>query len=170
LFRVLLGLEPARGRILFGGEEITASPSGPATRPFAWVPQEAPLITGSVVDNILLVGGDASSAEGALRRVGASGLAELPSDTIVGPGGRPLSGGERRQVSLCRALVSGLPVLLLDEPTEGLDADAAESVCQAIASLRGARTVLVATHRRDVARIADRVVPLGATARAAAAE
>jgi ABC-type multidrug transport system fused ATPase/permease subunit len=170
LFRVLLGLEPARGRILIDGEEISTSPSGPATRPFAWVPQEAPLVTGSVVENVLLVGGDARTAEEALRRVGANGLAELPADAVVGPGGRPLSGGERRQVSLCRALVSGLPVLLLDEPTEGLDPEAAESVCRAISSLRGARTVLVATHRSDVARIADRVVPLGIVESAAAAE
>jgi ABC-type multidrug transport system fused ATPase/permease subunit len=170
LFRVLLGLEPARGRIAVDGEEITASPSGPVTRPFAWVPQEAPLVTGSVVDNILLVGGDARTALEALRRLGANGLAELPVNTVVGPGGRPLSGGERRQVSLCRALVSGLPVLLLDEPTEGLDPEAARSVCRAIASLRGVRTVLVATHRTDVAHIADRVVSLGTVERAAAAE
>jgi ABC-type multidrug transport system fused ATPase/permease subunit len=170
LFRVLLGLEAARGRISVSGEEITASPSGPATRPFAWVPQEAPLITGSVVDNVLLVGGDARAAEDALRMIGASGLADLPANAVVGPGGRPLSGGERRQVALCRALVSGLPVLLLDEPTEGLDPESAESVCRAIANMRGARTVLVATHRRDVARIADRIVPLGAPERAAAAE
>jgi len=170
LFRVLLGLEPGRGRILVAGDDITTSPSGPSTRPFAWVPQEAPLVTGSVVENVLLVGGDARAAEDALRLVGAAHLATLPAHTVVGPGGRPLSGGERRQVSLCRALVSGLPVLLLDEPTEGLDAEAAESVCRAIGNLRGRRTVLVATHRRDVAAVADRVVRLGTAAGAAAAE
>jgi ABC-type transport system involved in cytochrome bd biosynthesis fused ATPase/permease subunit len=170
LFRVLLGLDPARGRILVDGEDVTASPSGPETRPFAWVPQEAPLVTGSVRENVLLVGGDARAADDALRLVGATQLAALPADAVVGPGGRPLSGGERRQVALCRALVSGLPVLLLDEPTEGLDPDSADSVCRAITNLRGARTVLVVTHRSDVARIADRVVPLGAPGSDAAAE
>ncbi len=170
LFRVLLGFEPGRGAVVLDGAELGASPAGPAYRPFAWVPQEAPLVTGSVTENILLVGGDEDEARAALRLIGADALADLPADTVVGPGGRPLSGGERRQVALCRALVSGLPVLLLDEPTEGLDAAAAASVCRAIANLRGARTVLVATHREDVARIADRVVRLGATESAAAAE
>ncbi|HVW29814.1 MAG TPA: ABC transporter ATP-binding protein [Polyangiaceae bacterium] len=170
LFRALLGLEPARGKVLVETEDVTRAASGPGSRPFAWVPQEAPLVTGSVVENVLLVGGEASAADGALRLVGATRLAELPADTVVGPGGRPLSGGERRQVALCRALVSGLPILLLDEPTEGLDSDAAESMCRAIANLRGTRTVLVATHRRDVAAVADRVIRLGALEPAAAAE
>jgi ABC-type multidrug transport system fused ATPase/permease subunit len=170
LFRALLGLEPARGKVLVEAEDVASAPSGPTSRPFAWVPQEAPLITGSVVENVLLVGGDARAAEEALRLVGATRLAELPADTVVGPGGRPLSGGERRQVALCRALVSGLPILLLDEPTEGLDPDAAESMCRTIENLRGARTVLVATHRPDVAAVADRVVRLGVLEPAAAAE
>ncbi|HEX3596344.1 MAG TPA: ABC transporter ATP-binding protein [Polyangiaceae bacterium] len=161
LFRVLLGFERGCGRILLDGIDVSCAPSGPATRPFAWVPQEAPLITGSVFENVLLVGGDERDAAAALRLIGADQLAALPASALIGPGGRPLSGGERRQVALGRALVSGLPVLLLDEPTEGLDAASARSVCSAIANLRGTHTVLVATHREDVASIADRVVRLG---------
>jgi ABC-type multidrug transport system fused ATPase/permease subunit len=161
LFRVLLGLERARGAVRVDGVDITDAPSGPESRPLAWVPQEAPLVTGSVTENILLVGGDSEGASAALRLIGAERLAALSPDAVIGPGGQPLSGGERRQIALCRALVSGLPVLLLDEPTEGLDATAAESVCRAIANLRGRRTVLVSTHRDDVARVADRVVHVG---------
>jgi ATP-binding cassette subfamily C protein CydCD len=163
LFRVLLGLEPARGAVLVDGVDIAHAPSGPSTRPLAWVPQDAPLVTASVTENILLVGGDSEGAAAALRLIGADGLAALPADAVIGPGGQPLSGGERRQIALCRALVSGLPILLLDEPTEGLDAAAAGSVCKAIASLRGVRTVVVSTHREDVARVADRVVHIGST-------
>jgi ABC-type multidrug transport system fused ATPase/permease subunit len=170
LFRVLLGLERARGAILIDGIDVAHAPSGPRTRPFAWVPQDAPLVTGSVTDNILLVGGNSEDAASALRSIGAERLSALPKDAVIGPGGQPLSGGERRQIALCRALVSGLPVLLLDEPTEGLDPAAAESVCQAIASLRGRRTVLVSTHREEVARIADRIVRIGSDRPATAAE
>jgi ABC-type transport system involved in cytochrome bd biosynthesis fused ATPase/permease subunit len=125
------------------------------------VPQEAPLITGTVTENVLLVGGDPEQARRALEQVGARTLLSLSPGELVGPGGRPLSGGERRQIALCRALVSGLPVLLLDEPTEGLDGAASAAVCTAIARLRGTHTGVVATHREEVARLADRVVQVG---------
>ncbi len=75
-----------------------------------------------------------------------------------------MSGGERRKVAIARALVSGLPILLLDEPTEGLDADSARAVRDAILRLRGVRTVFIATHREDLVAVADRVVRIGARA------
>jgi ABC-type multidrug transport system fused ATPase/permease subunit len=160
LFRVLLGLERARGQLWLDGKDVTHVPTGPASRPFAWVPQDAPLVTGTVEDNVLLTGGDAAAAREALELVGGERLLDA-ADDLVGPAGRPLSGGERRLIALARALASGLPVLLLDEPTEGLDADAASSVRDAIVRLRGIRTVLVATHRQDVLDLADQVVTLG---------
>jgi ABC-type multidrug transport system fused ATPase/permease subunit len=159
LIRALLGLESARGALFFDGSDVTGAPVGPATRPFAWVPQEAPLVTGTVLDNVRLFGGEERSAMDALDAIGARHL--RATDDTVGPSGRPLSGGERRQVSLARALATGLPVLLLDEPTEGLDAEAARAVCDAIVRLRKTRTIIVATHREDVVAIADRVVTLG---------
>jgi ABC-type transport system involved in cytochrome bd biosynthesis fused ATPase/permease subunit len=169
LLRTLLGLEHAnpKGRLLVDGDDRTQAPPGPEMRPFAWVPQEAPLVTGTVCDNVLLLGGEATVATAALRAVGGESLAQ--SEEIIGPSGRPLSGGERRQVALARALVSGLPVLLLDEPTEGLDEQSARTVRQALAGLRGLRTILIVTHREDVVAIADRVASLGdATSRLAA--
>jgi ABC-type multidrug transport system fused ATPase/permease subunit len=159
LFRALLGLEPATGRLLSNTRDMTTKRVGPRDRPFAWVPQEAPLVTGTVMENVRLLGGDETDARAALELVGAERLARTADR--VGPGGRPLSGGERRQVSLARALVTGLPILLLDEPTEGLDAESACAVKDAIARLRGTRTVIVATHRDDVIAMADRVVHVG---------
>jgi ABC-type multidrug transport system fused ATPase/permease subunit len=159
LFRALLGLEPATGRLLSNNRDMTTRLVGPRDRPFAWVPQEAPLVTGTLAENVLLMGGTEADARAALGLVGAERLARTVDR--VGPGGRPLSGGERRQVSLARALVTGLPVLLLDEPTEGLDAESARAVRDAIVRLRGTRTVVVATHRDDVVAIADRVVHVG---------
>jgi ABC-type transport system involved in cytochrome bd biosynthesis fused ATPase/permease subunit len=160
LFRALLGLEAARGELRIGGEPLVGAGVGPTCRPFAWVPQDAPLVTGTIAENVALLGGDESVAEEALRAVGAERLVPMARTELVGPGGRPLSGGERRQVSLARALATKLPVLLLDEPTEGLDADASSAVLRAIAALGGRRTVIVATHRMDVLAVTDRVVRL----------
>ena len=162
LLRALLGLTASRGRLDAAGVDLSRAGVGPDQRPFAWVPQDAPLVTGTLAENIALLGGDEARAAEALRAVGADRLAAIAHADVVGPAGRALSGGERRQVALARAFATDLPVLLLDEPTEGLDADATAAVLAAIASLRGRRTVLVATHRPEVVAITDRVVRLEA--------
>jgi ABC-type transport system involved in cytochrome bd biosynthesis fused ATPase/permease subunit len=161
LLRALLGLEPSAGELAYGERELADAPVGPAARPFAWVPQDAPLVTASLIDNVALFGGDEEAAREALEVVGASSLLDRLGAREIGPGGVPLSGGERRLVSIARALCGKLPVLLLDEPTEGLDAEAQARVLGAISRLRGARSMLIVTHRLEVAAIADRVVALG---------
>jgi ATP-binding cassette subfamily B protein len=161
LLRVLLGLEPARGQVRYAGIELTGSGVGPALRPFAWVPQEAPLVSGTVLENVALVGVSEDQARRALAEIGAVSLLERARSERVGPGGRPLSGGERRQVALARALATGQPVLLLDEPTLGLDAEAAQAVLGALTRLRGRRAVMVVTHDPATASLCDRVLPLG---------
>lgn len=157
LLSALLGLERSRGTLRYGGRDLSAAGVGPRERPFAWVPQDAPLVTGTIADNVTLFGGDAASA---LEAIGARDLLARAGD-VVGPGGRPLSGGERRQVALARAIASGLPALLLDEPTEGLDPEAERRVLDALARLAGKRSLVVVTHRDNVARLASRIVPLG---------
>lgn len=157
LLRAMLGLERCRGRLLVDGRDLTSAPAGPEARPFAWVPQEAPVVTATLLDNVALFGG-AMRAREALDLVGALDVAD--PDEILGPGGRPLSGGERRLLSLARAFATELPVLLLDEPTEGLDADATRRVLDAIRRLASRRSILIATHRPEVVAVADRVVPL----------
>jgi ATP-binding cassette subfamily B protein len=160
LLRALLGLEASAGDACYGGRTLPPD-VGPAHRPMAWVPQEAPLITGTLYDNLTLCGATRERAARALRQIGASTLELKLAGTLVGPGGRSLSGGERRQVALARAIASGLPVLLVDEPTEGLDADSAGAVMDALKRIRGERSVLVVTHRPEVAALADEVVNVG---------
>jgi ABC-type multidrug transport system fused ATPase/permease subunit len=160
LLRALLGLEPASGALSYAGRDLLNEAVGPAHRPFAWVPQDAALVTGTLAANVGLFADDERAARSAFESVGALGLARELGDAIVGPGGRALSGGERRQVAIARALATGLPVLLLDEPTEGLDQQAQELVLGALERLRGKRSVILVTHRPEVAALADRQLRL----------
>jgi ABC-type multidrug transport system fused ATPase/permease subunit len=169
LLRALLGLERGvTGAVRYGDVDLTHAQVGPGHRPFAWVPQEAAIITGSVEDNVALGLGDGSRSKGsegsgdpraALDSVGAGHLAGRT--TRLSAGGPELSGGERQWVSLARALTSGLPILLFDEPTSSLDAAAQELALAAMASLRGRKTIVLVTHRPEPLAIADRVITLG---------
>jgi ABC-type multidrug transport system fused ATPase/permease subunit len=165
LLRTLLGLDRAAGgAILFDGSPIEDAPAGPVARPFAWVPQEAPLLADSLAANVALGAGDATSsgARAALDPIGAAHLARELDGQRLGAGGRAVSGGERQWIALARAIATRQPVLLLDEPTSGLDAESQRRVLEAIARLRGQRTVLIVTHRPEPLAIADTVVRLEA--------
>ena len=120
--------------------------------------EDAHLFATTVRDNLLVVRGDAGDDElcGALDRVGlADWLAGLPDglDTVLEGGAASVSAGQRRRLLLARALCSTAPVLLLDEPTEHLDRDAAAPLLRGLLTpdgLFGAdRTVVVATHHLD---------------------
>lgn len=162
LLRTLLGLEPAEaGDVLYAGEPLGDAPAGPATRPFAWVPQEAPLLADTLQGNVQLGARDADPVD-ALAPLGAAHLVRELDEARLGAGGRPVSGGERQWISLARAIATRQPVLLLDEPTSGMDAQSQRRVLEAIARLRGRRTVLIVTHRPEPLGIADVVVRLEA--------
>jgi ABC-type multidrug transport system fused ATPase/permease subunit len=163
LLRGLLGLEAVTGTVRYGSANLTGGGVGPEHRPFAWVPQEAPLVTGSVLDNVAMFARDPAAAAAIVDELGLG----ASRDDQVGPGARPLSGGERRLVAIGRALLSELPVLLLDEPTEGLDAEAESKVLEVLFRIRSRRSILLVTHRPEVARRADRIVRIGSDARQA---
>ena len=79
-------------------------------------------------------------------------------DTRLGEGGLGLSGGQSRRLALARLLLLDTPLWLLDEPTEALDAHTADDVLQHLAQAAAGRTLLVSTHLRREAALADRVV------------
>jgi len=163
LLRALLGLEPsAAGVIRYGGDDLTRNGVGPFERPFAWVPQEASVISGTLEDNISLGRNDARACE-VLASLGAQGLARDLQASVLGSAGRPVSGGERKWIALARAIATGLPVLLLDEPTAGLDAAARRDVLAALARLRGTRTIVLVSHEQQPIAIADQVIVVGTT-------
>lgn len=128
---------------------------------FGWVPQRPGLRLGTIADNVRL-GRPTATDDQVLRALAEAGAPELDPAQPVGEGGQFLSGGQRRRVALARALVTEAPVLLLDEPTAGLDASSEAAV---VANLRASgRTVLLVAHRPALLAAADRVVTVGAPA------
>jgi ABC-type bacteriocin/lantibiotic exporter with double-glycine peptidase domain len=160
LLRTLLGFErAASGQLLFDGVSIRDVPAGLGARPFAWVPQDAPLL-GDTLDANIALGAPQGAARDALELLGAAHLMQSLEGARLGAGGRAVSGGERQWIALARAIATCQPVLLLDEPTSGLDAEAQRRVLEAVARLRGRRTVILVTHRSEPLEVADVVVRL----------
>jgi len=163
LLRTLLGLDGALGGdVTYGGASLRDAPAGPVARPFAWVPQDAPLLAETLSANIAL-GAPGVDAGAVLDLLGASHLVRELDTSRLGDGGRSVSGGERQWIALARAIATRQPVLLLDEPTSGLDSQAQRLVLEAVDRLRGQRTVILVTHRSEPLEIADIVVRLDAT-------
>lgn len=144
LLSVLLGfLPPAAGHVRVTGRA-------------AWCPQEAHLFDSTLRGNLLLgrpatEDPDTAGREmaAALAAVGLSGLvSRLPAglDTRIGPGGSFLSGGERQRLAVARTLMTGAEVILLDEPTAHLDADAGRAMLADLRSGLADRTVVLVTH------------------------
>ena len=89
-------------------------------------------------------------------------ISALPEsyDTVVGEGGATLSGGERQRISLARAFLKDVPILLLDEPTASLDADNEAAVQKALDEISKERTVIMIAHRLKTVRGAQQILVL----------
>jgi ATP-binding cassette, subfamily B, bacterial len=127
--------------------------------------QETLLFDASVRDNIAFArkGASAAEVEDAARAAGAHEfIAALPEgyDTRVGQRGRRLSGGQRRRIEIARTLLRDAPVVVLDEPTAGLDAEAAERLVQPLRTLLAGRSALMISHDPRLLKCADRVLRL----------
>ncbi len=108
-------------------------------------------------------GATAEEIEAAARSAGAHAfIAALPDgyDTAVGQRGRRMSGGQRQRISIARALLRETPVLVLDEPTTGLDAEAKAALLDPLARLVCGRSTIVISHDPEVVAWADRVVTI----------
>src|SRR5205823_11318067 len=123
-------------------------------------------VAGSLEENLMCGGRDSRPALEWMAWLGAARFARECEGAKLGASGRPVSGGERKWIALGRAVASGMPVLLLDEPTAGLDRASQARALAALARMRGERTVILVSHQPEAIAIADRVVELGSPPRA----
>jgi ATP-binding cassette subfamily C protein CydC len=153
LVGALLRFHPYQaGRIELDGRPIEDYAGEDVRALVAVVEQRSHIFGASLRDNLLVARPEAG--EEALRAVLAAAqledfVAGLPQglDTWLGEGGVLVSGGEARRVAIARALLADRPLLVLDEPTEGLDAATAQALLGALANLARGRSVLLITHR-----------------------
>jgi ATP-binding cassette subfamily C protein CydC len=114
------------------------------------VSQRVDILNGSLRDNLIMAKPTANDNElsAMLERVGLGKLLEAPGlDAWLGDGGRQLSGGEKRRIGIARALLHNGPILLLDEPTEGLDKQTEQQIMALFKSHFENKTVIFITHR-----------------------
>jgi ABC-type transport system involved in cytochrome bd biosynthesis fused ATPase/permease subunit len=163
-------LDPASGSYRLGEQDAQLLDLGQARQVFAVLDDEPHLFASTLRANLELArpgAGDPDLLE-ALERAGlAQWLAELGQglDTVIGTGGRGVSGGERARLGLARALLSKRPVLLLDEPVAHLDHATADAVMGDLTHSANGRSVIMVSHRRDGLAGFDRVIDLSRRAR-----
>nr|WP_042178613.1 thiol reductant ABC exporter subunit CydD [Kibdelosporangium sp. MJ126-NF4]CEL13292.1 Transport ATP-binding protein CydD [Kibdelosporangium sp. MJ126-NF4]CTQ98983.1 Transport ATP-binding protein CydD [Kibdelosporangium sp. MJ126-NF4] len=159
LLDLLLGWRrPNSGRIHVNGVDLAELDRTEWQRRIAWVPQQPNLVAGSVSDNIRIGRPDADAT--ALAEAAAAAALDVPLDTLIGEFGAGLSTGQRRRVALARAILADRRLVLLDEPTEGVDADTESAILDRLPAVLAGRTAVVVTHHPAVLDLCDRVIEL----------
>ena len=157
--------DPETGAIRLDGHDLRDLTLRSLREHVAILLQDAPLLDGTVRDNVAYGRPDATDDEiaRALDGAAAIGLADELSagtGTRVGQRGRALSGGQRRRVAMARVLLQAAPVVVLDEPSSGLDADASRRLLGPLRRLMADRATVLITHDLALAAAADEVVVL----------
>ncbi|CAM3281586.1 putative ABC transporter ATP-binding protein [Klebsiella spallanzanii] len=154
--------DPAQGEISLNNQPLTQLNEATLRQAMSVVPQRVHLFSATLRDNLLLASPDASDAQlsETLERVGLDKLLDDSGlNSWLGEGGRQLSGGELRRLAIARALLHDAPLMLLDEPTEGLDATTESQILDLLAEVMREKTVLMVTHRlRGLARFNQIIV------------
>ncbi|CAP55690.1 thiol reductant ABC exporter subunit CydC [Gluconacetobacter diazotrophicus] len=153
---------PEAGRILLGGQDLATLDSVSVRQRIAWLSQATHLFADTIRANLLLGGPDATEAElwTALDRAQVGDVVRaLPEglDSWLGEGGASLSGGQGRRIALARTLLSDAPILILDEPATGLDAETEREFLKTLYSVTADRTVILIAHRLVGVERLDRV-------------
>ncbi|MDN3613005.1 cysteine/glutathione ABC transporter ATP-binding protein/permease CydC [Vibrio gallaecicus] len=142
--------DPKNGDISIAGTSLKQWSEKQLRDSISVVSQRVDILNGSLRDNLLIAKPDASDTELSelLTKVG---LVKLLDDTALdawlGDGGRQLSGGEKRRIGIARAILHNAPILLLDEPTEGLDKQTESSIMSLFDEHFEGKTVIFITHR-----------------------
>ena len=160
---VLRYYDPAEGRILIDGVDLTKADPEEVRRRIAIVPQDVTVFAATARDNIAFGRPDASDAD--IEKAARDALAhdfitalDKGYDTQVGERGITLSGGQRQRIAIARAILRDAPILLLDEATSALDAESETLVQQGLERLMEGRTTLVIAHRLATVLKANRIL------------
>lgn len=148
------------GTLLIDGHDIRDYTLRSLRENISVVPQDGALFGGTIRENIAY--GNSEATDETIEQAARDAyihdfIASLPGgyDTIVSQRGVSLSGGQRQRLAIARALIKDAPIVVLDEPTTGLDAESEHSVLNALNRLLVGRTALVIAHRLDTIRRAD---------------
>ncbi len=157
--------DPDRGRVTLDGVDLRELSLADLRRNLAAVLQETLVFDGTVRDNILWGRPEARERDVVAAAIAADAhefISALPDgyDTRIGQRGRMLSGGQRQRLAIARAMIRNAPVLLLDEPTTGLDAGSAERVLTPLRRLMAGRTSLIISHNLLTVTDADQILYL----------
>ncbi|MFA0566927.1 heme ABC transporter ATP-binding protein/permease CydC [Vibrio gallaecicus] len=142
--------DPKNGDISIAGTSLKQWSEKQLRDSISVVSQRVDILNGSLRDNLLIAKPDASDTE-LSELLAKVGLVKLLDDTALdawlGDGGRQLSGGEKRRIGIARAILHNAPILLLDEPTEGLDKQTESSIMSLFDEHFEGKTVIFITHR-----------------------
>ncbi|MGZ5526816.1 MAG: thiol reductant ABC exporter subunit CydC [Methylomonas sp.] len=154
--------DPEQGSVSLARQDIRQFDADELMSCFGVLSQRSQLFAATIRENLLLAKPDASITElnTALKAAGLeSFIGYLPEglDTWVGESGVKVSGGEARRIALARLYLKNARVLILDEPTEGLDSDTERDVFSALVDFAIDKTVVMATHREAGLSLVDEV-------------
>lgn len=164
LLRLLVGLyTPTGGDVTIDGVDVRQIDPSDLRSRMALVTQEPRLMYGSLRDNLLLATPHATDDE-LLRVAEITGVKQIAARHPLGFGmpvgerGDTLSGGQKQAIALARALLAKPRVLLLDEPTSGMDMGSERTVLNALRPITHGRTVIIVTHKPALLEFVDRII------------
>lgn len=155
--------DPNEGQILIDGRDIRDFTLESLRAEMSMVLQESILFTGSIIENIGYGRPDASGADiiEAAKNANAHEFISKFEDgyyTLLGERGSNLSGGQRQRIAIARAFIRDTPILILDEPSTGLDAESTDLVLQALRNLMKGKTTIIISHELNLIRNADKII------------
>jgi ABC-type multidrug transport system fused ATPase/permease subunit len=159
--------DPNEGQILIDGYDIRDFTLESLRAQLSMVLQESILFTGSILENIAYGRPDATGMEIVEAAKDANAeefISKLPDGyyTLLGERGSNLSGGQRQRISIARAFVRDTPILILDEPSTGLDAESTDLVLQALRRLMKGKTTIIISHELNLIRDSDQIIVIKA--------
>jgi ATP-binding cassette, subfamily B, bacterial len=157
--------DPSDGAVYIDGEDIRTYTMQSLREQISLVLQDSLLFRGTIRDNIAFGRSSASDEEiiAAARTANADEfIQQLPDgyQTMVSERGTSLSGGQKQRIAIARAILRDTPILILDEPTTGLDGATKRKVVEALERAAAGRTTIIITHDLAPMRFSDRIIVL----------